>query len=164
MLICNPDLTFIFEFIHPDDIHVVHYDEDMYGLHLIGIRSALTGCLYDYASVETYGKVFNVSTTCTFNTDLTSILNSLGDKKSNEAEGFVINVDGERYKIKYNDYVIIHKALTKLVSPNSVIEAIKNDIYDDFYAKVPNAYKSIVDEMRSNIFAYCGMRKVRTEM
>lgn len=36
-------------------------------------------------------------------------------KKSNEAEGFVLNIDGYKVKVKYDDYVRMHRLLSVLL-------------------------------------------------
>ncbi len=63
-------------------------------------------------------------------------MNELNDKSSDEAEGFVINIDGYKVKLKYNDYVHIHKAISKLSSINLVIRSIADEKYDDLLAKL----------------------------
>lgn len=55
----------------------------------------------------------SIPTTEIFEKTLNQIMAELDDKSSDEAEGFVVNVDGYKVKVKYNDYVHIHKALSK---------------------------------------------------
>ena len=78
----------------------------------------------------------------------------MDDKKSDEAEGFVINIDDYRVKLKYNDYVHIHKALSKLSSINLIIRSIANNQYDDLLAKLPAAYHNNVKKVASIVVRY----------
>ena len=48
----------------------------------------------------------------------------------------------------------MHKAITKMVSPNAIIKAIADGKYDDFYAKIPNAYRSIADDIAKTVHKY----------
>lgn len=78
----------------------------------------------------------------------------LDDKSSDEAEGFVINIDGYKVKIKYNDYVNIHKAISKLSSINLIIRSIADNRYDDLLSKLPVAYHENVKRVASIVFNY----------
>lgn len=81
-------------------------------------------------------------------------MSELDDKKSDEAEGFVVNIDGFKVKIKYNDYTYIHKALSKLSSINLVIRSIADDKYDDLLSKLPIAYHKNVKKVSNIVFNY----------
>ena len=149
-----PDFTFIFEYIALQDAHVVKYKKEQEGLYLIGIRNNLTGYEYDYRMVIGIADYFNIPTTVLFNKTLEQILNELDDKNSEEAEGFVINIDGYKVKVKYNDYVHIHKALSKLSSINLIIRSIADDQYDDLLSKLPAAYHDNVKKVSNVVFKY----------
>ncbi len=81
-------------------------------------------------------------------------MNELNDKSSDEAEGFVINIDGYKVKLKYNDYVHIHKAISKLSSINLVIRSIADEKYDDLLAKLPAAYHDQVKKVAAIVVDY----------
>ena len=81
-------------------------------------------------------------------------VSQLSFKSSDEAEGFVINIDGYRVKLKYNDYVHIHKALSKLSSVNLIIRSIADDKYDDLLAKLPVAYHDQVKKVATIVVDY----------
>lgn len=140
MLKIHPNFTFIFEYISLQDAHVVKYKKEQEGLYLIGIRDNLTGHELSYRKVIDIANHFNIPTTVLFNKTLGQILNELDNKSSEEAEGFVINIDEYKVKVKYNDYVHIHKALSKLSSINLIIRSIADDQYDDLLSKLPAAY------------------------
>ena len=158
MLAENPDLTFIFEYLSYEDSHVVIYSEDDYGLHLIGVRNTITGELYSYNVMLDYAKKYNVKTTTLFvDKTLDEIMDSLDDYKSNEKEGFVLNIDNFMVKIKYNDYVAMHKILSQRSSINLIIKAIGDGIFDDFISKIPTSYRQRVLDVAKKIFKYISL-------
>lgn len=158
MLYDNEGDTFIFEMITPEDSHIVNYSETDYGLHLIGIRKVLFDDNMDNSFMVNYKNVINIATeygvktTETFNMTIDEIMSQLESKSCNEAEGFVIRVNDNFYKIKYHEYVQMHKILSGMVSPNAVIDAIKRGVYDDFRSKIPSSYHNRVNEIASIVF------------
>lgn len=154
MLRLYPECTFIFEYISLRDAHVVKYTKEQEGLYLIGIRNTSTGKDYDYLTVISVASLFNIPTTKLFNKTLEQVMDELDDKPSSEAEGFVVNIDGYKVKLKYNDYVHIHKALSKLSSINLIIRSIADDTYDDLLSKLPHAYHDQVNRVAKIVFNY----------
>lgn len=144
MLQAHPTCTFIFEYISLRDAHVVKYTKDQEGLYLIGVRRIKTGKELPYNCVIALAEFYNIPTTEIYDKTLDKVISELDDKKSDEAEGFVINIDDYRVKLKYNDYVHIHKALSKLSSINLIIRSIADNQYDDLLAKLPAAYHNNV--------------------
>ena len=154
MLKKNPNFTFIFEYISLKDAHVVKYTKEQEGLYLIGIRNVLDGRECNYKSVIDIANKFNIPTTKLFDKTLEQVMSELDDKSSDEAEGFVINIDGYKVKLKYNDYVHIHKALSKLSSVNLIIRSIADDKYDDLLSKLPVAYHEQVKKVAAIVVDY----------
>lgn len=154
MLMRYPECTFIFEYISMKDAHVVKYTKEQEGLYLIGVRNVETGEEYDYNTVTGFATAFNIPTTTTFNKTIRQVMQELDDKSSDEAEGFVINIDSYKVKLKYNDYVHIHKALSKLSSVNLIIRSIADDKYDDLLSKLPVAYHDQVKKVAAIVIDY----------
>ena len=154
LIMDNPLLTFIFEYISMKDAHVVVYTKEQEGLYLIGIRNSATGEEYSYADINTYAKKYNIPSTTVFDKTLDEVVKELDDKKSNEAEGFVVNIDGYKVKIKYNDYVNMHRVLSEISSVNLVIKNIADGTFDDMISKVPTAYKDRVMKTANVVFKY----------
>lgn len=150
----NPDMTFIFESLTKADAHVVKYNEEDYGLHLIGIRDMSDYSMMTYRTILGWASFYNVPTTKVFDKTLDEVMSSLDDKKSNEAEGFVLNVDGFYVKIKYDDYANMHNILSKLSSINLIIRAIADGTLDDLYSKTPMAYRGRIDSVVSVVTKY----------
>lgn len=134
------DKTCIFESIFPKkDPHIVVYENP--GLYLTGIRDNETGKEYTYEKVLKIADEYKIPSTIKFNKTLDEILNELDAKKAAEAEGFVLNIDGLKVKVKYNDYVKIHRATIEGGRMNSVIKALADGTFDDLYSKIPDAFK-----------------------
>ena len=149
-----PNYTFIFEFISEKDRHVVQYTSDMDGLYLIGIRDTTTGVELPYKEVISLANKYNIRTTVVEPITLDEVLNNLNDKKSNEAEGYVLNIDGFKVKIKYNDYVLMHRLFSELSSPNVIIQAIADDTWDDLKSKIPVSIIDNVNKVADIVFTY----------
>lgn len=157
MLMNHQDQTFIFEYISQKDAHVVRYEAE--GLFLIGIRDVKTGREASYSEVLKYAAKYNIPTTEIFDKTLNQVIGELDSKRSSEAEGYVLNIDGFKVKIKYNDYVYMHKALSAISSINLIIQNIAEDHFDDFIAKIPSAYRDRVMKVARIVYSY----KSRTE-
>ena len=154
LIMDNPLLTFIFEYISMKDAHVVVYSKDQEGLYLIGIRNSVTGEEYSYKEVNRFANKYSIPTTRVFDKTLDDVIKELDDKKSNEAEGFVVNIDDYKVKIKYNDYVNMHRILSEISSVNLVIKNIADGTFDDMISKVPKAYRDRVMQTANVVFKY----------
>ena len=152
MLADHPERTFIFEYISQKDAHVVKYKTE--GLFLIGMRNTETGEEASYGEVLEYASEYGLPTTRVFDKTLDQVIRELDSKKSSEAEGFVLNIDGFKVKIKYNDYVYMQRVLSEISSINLVIQNIAEDRFDDFIAKVPNAYRDRVMRTAKIVYRY----------
>ena len=173
------DWTFIYEFIHPDNQIVVNYSKEQTGIYLIGARNKYTGqemefdllsCLVDYYNCICcdWSEVKNIKIVEWYDKEsLDSILSQVSKFKSSEKEGWVVDCwSGDlkfnhlRFKIKTDDYILMHKALSRLVSPNAIIQSLAEDKWDDFYACVPLGYKDYANNIAKEV---CGYIKTITE-
>lgn len=149
-----PLLTFVFEFITQKDAHIVKYTKEQEGLYLIGIRDTVNGSEFSYRQISAIAADYDIPVPKLFNKTLTEVISELDDKKSSEAEGFVLNIDGFKVKIKYNDYVNMHKVLSAISSINLIIKSIADGNFDDVLAKIPNAYRDRVLKIANYVFKY----------
>ena len=156
MAVNFPEYTFIFEGIFPDDVHVVHYNEQMIGLHLVGMRNVKNGVELSYQQIAEVAEYFSVPHVQIFNmTFEEAYQDAINDgRKSNEGEGYVVDIDGYKIKVKYNDYVQMHHAIGQMISPNAIIKAIRGNYWDDFYSKIPLAYQPQAMDIATNVFNY----------
>jgi RNA ligase len=130
--------TYLFEIIYPENRVVVNYN-GLEELIVLGVIETATGkeCKYSemenegFVLVKKYDGIKNYST-------LKSLI-------SNDAEGFVVRFsNGDRMKIKGEEYLRLHKIMTnlsttaiwELVSNGGNIDDILKDVPDEFYKKV----------------------------
>ena len=150
----NKNYTFIFEYISIKDAHVVLYNKSQEGLYLIGIIDVITGNELPYSYVKAFAKEYNIKTTTIEYKSLDEILELSKTMKSNEKEGWVMNIDGHKVKVKCDDYVSLHRLLDKLSSVNLIIESIADDKFDDLISKVPIVYRERVLEISKIVYNY----------
>ena len=155
----NPNYTFIFEYISPKNPIVVKYGYEDEGLYLLAARNIEDGEELDFTALKGMASWYGVKITDVYEETLDSILSQVSNFTSDEKEGWVLDIINRighhfRTKIKTDDYVLMHKALSNLVSPNAVIQAIYENKFDDFYGKVPNAYKTVINEYKETILTF----------
>ncbi|MEC0667406.1 RNA ligase [Priestia flexa] len=162
MIQSRPDLTFIFEYISKKDAHVVVYEEKNEGMHLIGARSVETGEHLPYYKLIDLASAYEIKVVDLERKKLEQLLVDMKQMKSNEKEGWVINVDAHYVKVKCDDYVNIHRLLDRVSSVNVIIEAIANETFDDLVSKVPDSYKERVNNVANLIFTY--LKKMKEQI
>lgn len=150
----NPNLTFIYEYISLADAHVVKYTKEQEGLYLIGIRDVTTGKQFSYKEVAEFATRYNVPMTEIYNKTFDQIIKEVKTIKSDEQEGFVVNIDGHMIKVKGDDYVQIHRILSKISSINLIIESVAENRVDDLISKVPAAYRERVRIVEKIVLDY----------
>lgn len=138
MIESMPTITFIFEYISEKDKHVVPYDYDTQkGLYLIGMRSVIDGEEYPYETIKEVSEAFNVPCCKIYQYDtLQEVLEHLNKMTVKDGEGFVLNIDGHKIKLKCEDYLQLHRLDDKLSSPNVLIQAYAEGTIDDLYANM----------------------------
>ena len=160
-----PNYTFIFEYISPKNPIVVKYDESQEGLYLLAARDVKDGKEVSFDVLSDMAEKYKFKMTqWYYNATLFSVLADVDNYLSSEKEGWVVDmVDGHknhfRCKIKTSDYVLMHKALSKNISPNAVINAIHENRFDDFLAKCPDAYKDLIMEYYNTVHEYINLYK-----
>lgn len=131
-------LTFLFEVIYPDNRIIIDYGclEDII---LLGVIDRISGIEVSYEELNNFG--FTVVPERQENiTDLLSKINSVKDE-----EGRVIRFnDGFRFKIKFEEYLLLHRAINDLTN-NKLWECLYKGI--NILEKFPN----IPDELFSVI-------------
>lgn len=133
-----PTVTFIFEYISEKDKHVVPYDySKKKGLYLIGARSVIDGEEYSYNVIKDLSSCYGIPCckTYQYNT-LSEVLEHLNKMTVRDGEGFVLNIDGFKLKLKCEDYLQLHRLDDKLSSPNVLIQAYAEGTIDDLYANM----------------------------
>lgn len=150
----NPEYTFIFEYINLKDAHVVLYNKQDEGMYLIGIRNVYTGYELTYKEIKEYSLKYSIPMAQIENITIHEAMKKAKEYKSNEKEGWILNIDGHKIKIKCDDYVHLHRLLDKVSSVNVIIKNIADNKYDDMMSKIPDSYKSRVEKIAKIIVDY----------
>ena len=148
MLSDNPGLTFFFESIFENDPHVVSYDRE--GLFLVGIRDTGDGREYDYSEVISMAGRYGVPTTRLYSMTVQEALEFLKDASGTEHEGFVLNVDGLRVKMKADDYVDLNNWVFGMQDDNMLLKAVLEERIDDVIPR-------LLPSFREDVVARVGM-------
>lgn len=156
-----PNCTFVFEYISLKDAHVVCYKPEEQGLYLIGIIN-MNGHTYNYNYIKFIANFYKCKSMQIYNKTFEEMMEDIKNKKSNEQEGFVLNIDGKLLKLKTDDYVGIHKILSKISSINLIIKNIADGTYDDLLSKIPTAYKSRIEKVAKVVFDYITEMETKT--
>ena len=138
----HPDHTFVFEYIFEDDPHIVDYSGREKGLYLIGMRDVTNGRELHYYEVLSVAERYGVMTTVVDNTNMDDALEYLRNADGREKEGFVVNIDGFRVKLKSDDYVSLHTSIWNLQDDNVLIDTVKNGMLDDVLPRINEPLRS----------------------
>ena len=144
MFMKNLDITFMFEMVSMKNAHVVNYQEEDEGLYLTGARNVYTGHQYGYNALEELAKIYNIKVVQVEQGTLDDLIVKTKEYLSCDKEGWVLYIDGELVKLKCDDYVQIHKMLSKISSVNVIIQNLAEETYDDLISKVPENYRDRV--------------------
>ena len=159
-----PDWTFIFEYISPKNPIVVKYTKEQEGLYLLAARNVYNGSEMTFTELKGKASWYSIKITENYADSLSDILTQTEKYTSDEKEGWVldiIGIDGVHFrtKIKTESYLLMHRILAGKVSPNAVVQAIHDNILDDFLSTVPEAYRSIINEYKENVYLYIRLMK-----
>ena len=149
--------TYLFEIIYPENRIVVDYG-DQERLVLLGIINTETGeeipyddILFDgWDIVQKYDGIRDYS--------------ELKGKIDNNAEGFVVRFsNGDRMKIKGEEYLRLHKIMTNIsttgvwehLSTGGDINELLKDVPDEFYKKIKD-YADTLSYGYYQVSEYCG--------
>jgi T4 RnlA family RNA ligase len=138
--------TYLFEIIYPENRIVVNYG-DQERLVLLGIIKTESGeeLPYDDISFDGWDIVKKY--------DGIRDYSELKSKIDNNAEGFVVRFsNGDRMKIKGEEYLRLHKVMTNLsttavwgvISNGGSMDDLLKDVPDEFYSKIKDYEKSLI--------------------
>ncbi len=138
--------TYLFEIIYPENRIVVNYG-DQERLVLLGIIKTESGEELPYNDISFDGwdivKKY----------DGIRDYSELKSKIDNNSEGFVVRFsNGDRMKIKGEEYLRLHKVMTNLstiavwevLSNGSNMDDLLKDVPDEFYSKIKDYEKSLI--------------------
>jgi RNA ligase len=159
-----PGYTYLFEIIYPENRIVVDYDglEDLVLLAVIDNSDGYELKIHD-DKIHLEGiRFINLYNNLGFN--IVKKYNGITDYEilagmiSNDREGYVVRFsNGDRVKIKGDEYNRLHKIMTNM-STTSVWETLKNgdkleelikDVPDEFFNKIKEERQKLIDEYKS---------------
>lgn len=145
----SPGYTYLFEIIYTENRIVVDYN----GLEDV----VLLGCveITDGSEVDIHSEYYTDNFNVVKKYDGISDYSTLKDMVENNAEGFVVRFsNGNRMKIKGEEYVRLHKIMTNLsttavwevLSEGGSMESILTDVPDEFYDKIKEYEDELVGQ------------------
>ena len=149
-----PEWTVMFEWISLEDRHIVVYNKSQCGLYLIGMRHKETGVIKPYYELQEIANYFNIRVVETYSGSFDEIRESLKHFKSNEKEGYVMNMDGFLVKLKCSDYLDMVSLLKSEASPNVVIRAVSNNSLDDLCSRLPDGHRERAVWYADEVYEY----------
>lgn len=144
------ELTLLFEIIYPENQIVVDYQgrED---LILLGVRNRFTGEDYFFSRVAEIAQRFGFSLPETYNFSSIEEMLERAKQLSHNEEGWVVRFeDGERYKIKGDAYVAIHR-LVFGISERRLIQMWFTGELDEYLAGLPESLRERYSAKREQI-------------
>lgn len=151
------EYTILFEWISLNDKHIVNYTKEDCGLWLIGMRHKVTGELVSYSVIVALAKKYGLKHTEMVFGTFDEIADSLLRYKSNEKEGYVINIDGFLVKLKCQDYLNMVGIIKEKASPNAVVKSIEENTLDELLLQLPDEYKCRIIEMANKVYNYLNL-------
>lgn len=124
--------TAIFEFCSHRQRIVIDYKEEK--LVLTAVRHNVTGeYVYNPDELKVIGKEFNIPVVDSYKVQNKSIIDIMEEiRKAEGIEGIIIRFeDGSMYKVKSEEYVRFHNAVSRVKQEKDVVKIILNDELDD---------------------------------
>lgn len=126
------DYTALFEFCSLKQRIVLEYNEEK--LILLAIRDNVTGkYVYNPDQLKEIGIKYNipvVESTRMDNIDISQVISEIKDAEG--IEGIIIRFeDGSMYKVKSDEYIRFHNAVSRIKQEKDIVKIILNDELDD---------------------------------
>ncbi len=155
------NLTYLFEIIYPENRIVVDYGNQE-KLVLLGAIEVGSGVEVSRHTLEYFASEIGSDITKSY--DGIKDYSVLKDMVKDNEEGFIVRFsNGDRMKIKGQEYLRLHKIMTNL-STTAVWEVLSNggnfenllkDVPDEFYSKI-KSYEKDLRYTHFSISEYCG--------
>jgi len=163
----HKDYTYLFEIIYNENRIVVQYPfEDLVLLGMINTKTGYEVKLHDGDDEDIRHKnlISNIGFKLVKKYDGISDYSTLKDLINSNEEGFVVKFsNGDRMKIKGDEYLRLHKIMTNIsttsvwdvLSSGDDINEILKDVPDEFYHKI-KVYARDLNYSHFRIYEYCG--------
>lgn len=138
----NPENTYLFEILYPENRIVLDYGEDE-KLILLAVIKTESG-----EELDMYDTVFPDKAL----EGIPSVLPNLKEFKVENKEGFVIRyMDGFRMKIKFDEYVRLHRLITG-VNKKRIWDLLRNnESLDELLERVPDEFYRWVEDTKHDL-------------
>lgn len=173
-----PHLTFLFEFVHPnEDRHVVVYEKDREGLYLTGARDCETGRLLGHREIKEMAGAFDIPVPNVLATDIEEAFAIQKHGDGSACEGMVVNVGddldhngcgGWLVKVKLDGFLELSHVYHEIEGAagfKAIGKMTINDTLDDALPALPDGLRDYVKAVVSRFEAFDeGMRSVIDEL
>lgn len=141
-------ITYLFEIIYKENRIVVDYG-DMEDLVLLAMIVTETGV---ELNVDSFKDIFPWPVVKKY--DGINDLSKLKEIQNDNEEGFVIKFQSDfRVKVKFNEYVRLHRILTNVSSKNIWESLMKKDSLEDLLSRVPDEFYKWVHKVKDELEA-----------
>lgn len=154
-----PNYTFVFEHISEEDVHIVDYDKKDYGMYLIGITNMVTGQEYSYKSIISLAQAFNVKHVKIEDISFEELWKYKASIKANDKEGWVVDINGYKFKCKGDEFIDIHNVMNLDALPKLIIKSINDNTIDDVRAKAPKSYLNVFDKTCKEVMDFINKKE-----
>lgn len=164
LLKMNPDMTYLFEIVYPQNRIVVNYG-DVETLYLLAVIVTETGEEhYPHHVMETVAGINGWELPMRYGfTDVESILERLITLDANH-EGWVVKfTDGSRWKFKGQQYLELHKMLSGM-SKRRVFEAMRNGLFEELRERIPDEWDAQLMDWHNEIMTAFSSMTLQAEM
>lgn len=143
----NREFTYLFEIIYPENRIVVDY-AGRRELILLAVIDTKTG-------EERDPRAYKLGFPCVRFLDGIVDYNKLSERAESNKEGYVIRFkSGKRYKVKFDEYVRLHRLITgvnarriwDMLRANQPLDELLERVPDEFFAWVSNTKKSLEND------------------
>lgn len=141
----NPEYTFLFECVHPDDPHII---KEKAGMHLLAVREKAWGSseIVDPAWLHSLSKKFSCEVPKFHQLQFGCVKKIVKNVKH---EGFVVYASNNRVTKIKSPYYLTAKFLARIKNPMKLVdEDVKQRVDEEFYPLV-DYIKENIDEFTS---------------
>ena len=151
------DMTYVFEFIHEVSKVLTHYPPEKYGLHLIGARNVRTHRELTEDQLDVIGKRIGVPRPRRWKTsgdeaEIRQMMDEIGQDTENFEGAVFRDPEGNRVKLKRDEYVKLHHLLGSL-SLNNLIPKILDGEESEIISYFPSS-KEKIDKFKETFDNY----------
>ena len=147
----NPDCTYLWEIIYPENRIVIDYGDET-DLVLLAIIENATGKDIKRSHLESFARTWKCSITRMYDyKTVDELIDGMKKVTDKDKEGYVIQFNtGLRVKMKYEEYVRLHKIITG-VNTKGIWEMMRDgESLESLIEKVPDEFHKWITETSGN--------------